>query len=647
MSNNIRSSQILSPFGIGQIVNFPDEQSYMICGLHLWDDMLEARRSMGGQIDEREFTIRESRLEKLLDVQKFKKPFPFKRTGQVNKYLEIPGVRFPQWHHCTNTKCGRMRKIELTQPDRLILCNACGDENRKSKMIPVRFIAACAHGHIQDVPFKEWVHDGTASNDKGEHNLSYHAGTGSGDLNSIKIKCSCGISKSLGGIMNVSKTPDGIIYNSSLASIGLTEEERRLIDHSNPNNENANGQYCKGSRPWLGPDHMNGSCGHHLQVLIRGGSNIHYSDIISALYLPDFDTLTNPVVGKIIEDVGFNKLIDRYRQDEDHRMLRMTLEDRNEVKFGQISLQDAFSEIERLIKDSNEEDDSGREEINSEIELRSQEYQYILNERNSENADFKSKVNGFDKYHNSSFLEKYFERVVLIEKLKETRVFRSFARISPDNRVESSELSSENLTWLPAYQVFGEGIFLQFKESRLDEWLTQFSENNYPLIQRFFDNVRNPNPRHEGGLTPAFVMMHTFAHLLIKRLCFNCGYGSSSLRERIYFKRGDANRMNGILIYTSSGDSEGSLGGLVRQGKEKYLAKLIKEAIEDANWCSADPVCSDIGQSSGQGPDNVNGSACHNCCLVPETSCEEFNMLLDRAMITGTLEKPQLGFFSL
>ncbi|MCB0578221.1 MAG: DUF1998 domain-containing protein [Phaeodactylibacter sp.] len=647
MSNNLRSSQILSPFGIGQIVNFPDEQSYMICGLHLWDNMLEVRRSMGGHIDEREFTIRESRLEKLLGVQKFKKPFPFKRTGQVNKYLEIPGVRFPQWHHCTNPRCGRMRKIELTQADRLILCDSCGDEKRKSKMIPVRFIAACVRGHIQDVPFKEWVHDGTVSNDEGEHNLSYHAGIGSGDLNSITIKCSCGIRpKSLGGIMNVSKTPDGIIYNSSLASIGLTEEERRLIDHSNPNNENANGQYCKGSRPWLGPDHMNDSCGHHLQVLIRGGSNIHYSDIISALYLPDFDTLTNPVVGKIVEDVGFNKLIDRYHQDEDHRMLRMTLEDRNEVKFGQISLQDAFSEIERLIKDSNEEDESGREHINSEIELRSQEYQYILNERNSENADFKSKVNGFDKYNDSSFLERYFERVVLIEKLKETRVFRSFARISPDNRVESSELSSENLTWLPAYQVFGEGIFLQFKESRLDEWLTQFSENDYPLIQRFWNNVRNPNPRHEGGLTPAFVMMHTFAHLLIKRLCFNCGYGSSSLRERIYFRRGDANRMNGILIYTSSGDSEGSLGGLVRQGKEKYLAKLIKEAIEDANWCSADPVCSDIGQSSGQGPDNVNGSACHNCCLVPETSCEEFNVLLDRAVVTGTLENSQLGYFN-
>jgi hypothetical protein len=140
--------------------------------------------------------------------------------------------------------------------------------------------------------------------------------------------------------------------------------------------------------------------------------------------------------------------------------------------------------------------------------------------------------------------------------------------------------------------------------------------------------------------------MHTFAHLLIKRLCYNCGYGSSSLRERIYFSSDPETEMNGIMIYTSSGDSEGSLGGLVRQGKEKYLAKLIKDSIADAEWCSADPVCSEVGQNAGQGPDAVNGSACHNCCLVPETSCEEFNTILDRATISGTLDEQNLGYFS-
>ena len=104
--------------------------------------------------------------------------------------------------------------------------------------------------------------------------------------------------------------------------------------------------------------------------------------------------------------------------------------------------------------------------------------------------------------------------------------------------------------------------------------------------------------------------------------------------------------MNGFLIYTSSGDSEGSLGGLVRQGRPGNLEKILRESIEDSRWCSADPVCMQVGSEDGQGPDSVNGAACHNCAVIPETSCEEFNMLLDRAFVTGDGENPDLGFFS-
>ena len=207
-------------------------------------------------------------------------------------------------------------------------------------------------------------------------------------------------------------------------------------------------------------------------------------------------------------------------------------------------------------------------------------------------------------------------------------------------------LSNKPVKWLPANQVHGEGIFLEFDSEKLLKW--NRSTNGYfdKLLDRYHTAMLNRNKDDEKDISPVFIMMHTFAHLLIKRLCFNCGYGSSSLREKIYFSSDKEKQMNGILIYTSSGDSEGSLGGLVRQGKEEHLAKLIKDSIADAEWCSADPVCSDVGQSSGQGPDSVNGSACHNCCLVPETSCEEFNSLLDRATIVGTLDDKSLGFFS-
>jgi hypothetical protein len=141
-------------------------------------------------------------------------------------------------------------------------------------------------------------------------------------------------------------------------------------------------------------------------------------------------------------------------------------------------------------------------------------------------------------------------------------------------------------------------------------------------------------------------MIHTFAHLLIKRLCYNCGYGSSSLKERIYCSNEEDTKMYGVLIYTAASDSEGSLGGLVNQGRGQFLSKNINEALEDASWCSADPVCMEIGLSNGQGPGSANGSACHNCAIISETSCEEFNLLLNRSTVIGTGDHPEWGFFN-
>jgi len=98
-----------------------------------------------------------------------------------------------------------------------------------------------------------------------------------------------------------------------------------------------------------------------------------------------------------------------------------------------------------------------------------------------------------------------------------------------------------------------------------------------------------------------------------------------------------------FLIYTASGDSEGSLGGLVRQGKQGNLETIVYNAIENARWCSSDPICID---SHGQGPNSCNLAACHNCSLLPETCCEESNMLLDRAMLIGELDNPSIGYFN-
>ena len=140
------------------------------------------------------------------------------------------------------------------------------------------------------------------------------------------------------------------------------------------------------------------------------------------------------------------------------------------------------------------------------------------------------------------------------------------------------------------------------------------------------------------------MLIHTFAHLIINQLSFECGYGSSSIRERLYCEIGENNyNMAGVLIYTASGDAEGSLGGLVRQGEKGRIDDTIISALKNALWCTSDPVCI---QSSGQGTDSCNLAACHNCAILPETCCENGNRLLDRGVVIGTLFEPHIGFFS-
>ena len=103
--------------------------------------------------------------------------------------------------------------------------------------------------------------------------------------------------------------------------------------------------------------------------------------------------------------------------------------------------------------------------------------------------------------------------------------------------------------------------------------------------------------------------------------------------------------MAGILLYTAAGDAEGTLGGLVRMGQPQRFEKVLRRALERARWCSADPVCMEMGDDVGQGPDSLNLAACHSCALVPETACEEFNRVLDRGLVVGTLANADLGFF--
>ncbi|MEI6260662.1 MAG: DUF1998 domain-containing protein [Deltaproteobacteria bacterium] len=241
-----------------------------------------------------------------------------------------------------------------------------------------------------------------------------------------------------------------------------------------------------------------------------------------------------------------------------------------------------------------------------------------------------------------------FDRISLLHKLRETRAFVGFSRIFPDELTQEEQwklITREKKRWLPAVIVRGEGIFLKFREDKLNLWLDKhgaFHNERLSTINANMGKMRERRNQEPKVGTPKYILIHTLAHLLVNQLVYQCGYGSASLRERIYAADGE-NPMSGVLIYTAPGDSEGTMGGLVRMGQPGYFEEILAKAIEKARWCSSDPVCI---ESKGQGPDNCNLGACHSCTLLPETSCEEQNRLLDRGVVVGTLEKPDVGYFS-
>jgi hypothetical protein len=235
----------------------------------------------------------------------------------------------------------------------------------------------------------------------------------------------------------------------------------------------------------------------------------------------------------------------------------------------------------------------------------------------------------------------------LVNKLRETRAFAGFTRLKPyDGEKTLREIIlniNGSLNSVPADIIRGEGIFIEFKESEINKWAKSIEINRrYTLMRNNMYRIFVEN--YLGGrLTSKFIMIHTFAHQLINELSRYCGYGSSALKERIYSSSDSNETMNGVLIYTASSSSDGTLGGLIQQGKPGNLEKIVTNALEKARWCSSDPVCMDIGP---QGPFGANMAACHNCAILPETSCENFNQLLDRAFIIGSNNDPSIGYFS-
>jgi hypothetical protein len=235
---------------------------------------------------------------------------------------------------------------------------------------------------------------------------------------------------------------------------------------------------------------------------------------------------------------------------------------------------------------------------------------------------------------------------MLVKKLREVRTLKAFTRlVDAESTTDAKEmpLSRDPLRWLPAMEVRGEGVFLRLDEDRLGTWERTIAvaarvERMRTAHQRVLDQrADDPSRAVPSPATPRMVLLHTLTHVLINEWSLDAGYPAASLRERLYA----ADDMAGVLIYTATSDSAGSLGGLVAQGEPELLDRTVRSAIRRVEWCSSDPLCMETEVSAT----GTNLAACHACVMLPETSCEHNNILLDRALLVGTPDDPSVGFF--
>jgi hypothetical protein len=618
----IRRAQLIAPFGVGAMLVVRDGTSLITAGLDHWYE-----REDGSEADDKsEFRADEWRLAQSLGVDHFRLPPEFRKPnkgdGVLNAYLTLPFLRFPQWHFCS--VCDRLKKSPLTERSK-VKCPECESKKKTKYMAQVPIIAMCDRGHIQDFPWREWVHRSVKPTCNKALRL---VGTGSATLAGLSVRCECGAKRSLGGITEVNDD------QTTRLSKSLGDSEF----------------LCQGKHPWLGKEDSEPcSCSRQLRGALRSASNVYYAQTRSAIYLQRGN---GGELVSILEQPPLSTLIDT--------LSTAKIEIKPEFIKGQypLLLQDFSNEdikiaLETILSDKdadiNTDDIEGDD---PETSFRRQEFNVLRTERREDNLKIRTiKLSDYQPD-----MADYFSRIMLIDKLKETRVLTGFTRILPETEQPLQELQSllwrkppQKDSWLPAYVVYGEGIFIEFNETRLRQWLqkhgNEIDSRIQPLVDRY-QKIQNQRHLRKRSITPQFILLHTFAHLLMNRLTFECGYSSAALRERLYVSDNPDAPMAGVLIYTAAGDSEGTMGGLVRMGKPGNFEPVVRSLLEAASWCSADPVCMEVGESGGQGPDSCNLAACHSCALVPETACEEFNRFLDRGVVVGDIKNRNIGFFA-
>lgn len=616
---DIRPSQFMFTYGIGALIDLPGF-SAIVNGLDDW------------QIDQNTRRIHEDRL---LRAVKYFEPHakqlitPPLNADEESEYdedgnLNITGLSvsvFPTWMICP--LCNKMfrvgdsqleLKIDYVHLDRIRYVHVNCEEKKGSgagpQVLPVRFMAACENGHLEDFPWVEFVHEGKeicCENPKLgmiEYGLS-------GEARGVIVKC-----------------------------FSCRENTTRLLSEAFQKDKRDKLPQCTGFRPHL-RDHDPDPCEHKIRPIILGASNTWFPVSQNVIAIPVEQTTLNQLI-----DENWVELID-VEQITDLDFLR---------RKGRLPNQFNNYSDEEVLKGINLKKDKNAEVVTELPDLRRPEWDVFTGKTKLvESKEFKVKSTQVP-----GDLTPFIHKILLVERLREVSALIGFTRIDsfgeyidPDleMKIPRVPLYRNRNDSFPANEVRGEGIFIQLKEAAIQDWERRNAVQKRDL--EFFESHKNWRKAHfienpESGFPGIrYVLLHSLSHAIMRQLALSCGYPTSSIRERIYSDLVDSEKgpMAGILLYTAAPDSDGTLGGLVEQGKMQQFGYLMRSIFQDLILCANDPTCAENTPNlTGQ---TIHGAACHACLFSPETACERGNKYLDRSLIVNTIEHADLNFFGL
>lgn len=604
---NVRFSQVISTFGPGALVDLVDDAA-IVAGLSFW--------AKGPEIVEDRLVQMLHRQEGYESVRLFAPP-PGGEDLDTHNRKWVKVFRFPQWFACSNEDCwqdgGNTSRRDGARPRRLLHITQLDGQGHRckggtgatSKVQPVRFVRACRMGHIDDLEWLRFVH--RTGQVCGRPTLWIDEAGASGDLTDVRVSCS-------GCPANVRMALAAQLFTEQGPTMGM----------------------CSGKQLWLGGD-AHEECKEPMRFLLRSASHAYFPVAASVIHIPDAEALLREKVSSVF---------DLIKGADDTGDVAFFRKKQDPVKNALAGFTDeaVWAEVERRKQNK---PTPHRKVKDAEVEV-------LLNPGaiQDDAQRFSGRLLHLPK--KASGVMAAIDKVVLLDRLVEVRALVGFTRFEPQTADKDGELDigaevvkpDSPLTWLPAVEHFGEGVFFSLKEDKLAKW------EDKPAVQRrdeafkmgflAWQKKRKDRAKLKPDFASArFVLLHSLSHLLITAVSLECGYSASSIRERIYASAGGS----GILLYTASPGAEGSLGGLAEVGK--HLERYLEKALDLGRLCANDPVCAahNPEHEDGGGDRHLEGASCHGCLLISEPSCERMNVYLDRSLVVPTIEIGDAAFF--